>query len=124
MDLDRLREERVIRLTTYRRDSTPVGTPMNIAFDDNGHAYFRTSEDAAKVARLRRNADVEVAASTWRGTPTGPSSSATARRLEGAEAEQARRALVAKYRVMHGIIVPLRARLTGHAGVYYELTER
>ena len=122
MELDRLRDEHQILLTSYRRNGTPVGTPVNIAFD-GGHAYFRTSENAAKVRRIHNNPAVEVAPSTIRGKPTGPASGASARLLAGAEAESARLALVRKHRIVHGIIVPLRTKLTGHAGVYYELKD-
>ena len=122
MDIEQLRDLRAILLTTYRRDGTPVGTPVNVAID-GGHAYFRTSVDSGKVRRLRGNPEVTVAPSTLRGTATGPASTARARLLDGAEAERAHRALVSKYRIVHGIIVPLRTRLTGHAGAYYELTD-
>jgi PPOX class probable F420-dependent enzyme len=47
-------------LTTYRRDGTPVSTPVSIAVD--GHrALFRSYREAGKTRRLRRDPTVEVA---------------------------------------------------------------
>ena len=73
-----------VRLTTYRRDGTPVGTAVNLAVAGD-KAYFRTYEETWKFKRLARNHEVEVAPSTIRGEATGPSMHAEARALEGAE---------------------------------------
>lgn len=62
-----------ILLTTYKRDGTGVGTPMNIAVDGD-HAYFRTYGDAWKTKRMRNFPEVEICPSTWRGGPPGPPS--------------------------------------------------
>jgi hypothetical protein len=40
-------------LTTYRRDGTPVPTPLSVAVE-GGHAYVRSWETAGKAKRLRR----------------------------------------------------------------------
>jgi PPOX class probable F420-dependent enzyme len=52
--------QRTILLTTYRRDGTPVGTPVNIVVD-GGRAFVRTFDTAWKLKRIRNNPTVEVA---------------------------------------------------------------
>src|SRR3954454_15544690 len=84
--------QRTILLTSYRRDGTPVGTPVSIAVEGD-HAYFRTYDAAWKSKRLRRNPEVTIAPSTARGRVTGPAIRARARLLEGAEATHAGKAL-------------------------------
>ena len=72
-----------VLLTTYRRDGTPVGTPVNIAVDGD-LAFVRTWDAAWKLKRIRNNPEVEVAPCTVRGKPTGPAIRARAIR-EGAQ---------------------------------------
>jgi PPOX class probable F420-dependent enzyme len=123
-DLAPFNRQKTVVLTTYRRDGTPVGTPVSIAVD-GGHAYVRSFERAWKTRRIRNNAAVLVAPATMRGIPTAPAVAATARRLDGRESRQAARALARKYPLLHGVLVPLTHRLgrakTGRT-VYFELT--
>jgi uncharacterized protein len=74
--------QKYVLLTTYRRDGTPVGTPVNIAVDGDS-AFVRTWDTAWKLKRIRNNPEVEVAPSTKGGKPTGPALHARARILEG-----------------------------------------
>ncbi|MFC5762220.1 PPOX class F420-dependent oxidoreductase [Actinacidiphila bryophytorum] len=119
----RFTRQKTILLTTYKRDGTPVGTPVSIAVDGD-RAYFRTYEPAWKVKRLRNNPDVEIAPSTARGKPTGEAMHATATRLEGEEAAGAARALAHKYRFLHGFLVPFMHRRKGWKTLHYALTAR
>ena len=77
-----IRATKTVLLTTFKRDGSAVGTPVSIAFDGD-RAFFRTWHTAAKAKRLARNPKVEVAPSTLRGKPTGPSLSAHATLLQG-----------------------------------------
>lgn len=113
--------QRTIVLTTYRRDGTPVGTPVSIAVDGD-HAYIRTYDRAGKAKRLRNNANVEIAPSTIRGKPTGPSVRAQLRLLSGDEAKAAAARLARKHRILHGILVPLSHRLARYKTLHYEVT--
>jgi len=113
--------QRAIRLTTFRRDGTPVGTPVSIAVDGK-HAYIRTYDRAGKAKRLRNNPNVEIAPSTMRGKPTGPSIRAQVRLLSGDEAQKAATRLARKHRILHGILVPLSHRLARYKTLHYELT--
>ena len=110
-----------VLLTTYRRDGTAVGTPVNIAVEGD-RAFVRTFDKAWKVKRIRNNPLAEIAPSTVRGKPTGPAMRVRARLPSGDEAAHASRALVGKYRVVHGVLVPLAHRLRGYKTVHFELT--
>jgi PPOX class probable F420-dependent enzyme len=110
-----------VLLTTYRRDGTPVGTPVHIAVDGD-RAFVRTWDTAWKLKRIRNNPEVEVAPSTMRGVPTGSAVHARARVLEGAEAAYAARALARKHPVLHGFLIPLVHRLRGNKTMHIELT--
>lgn len=102
--------QKTVLLTTYRRDGSPVGTPVSIAVAGD-HAFLRSFEKAWKTRRLARNPDAIVAPSTMRGRPTGPGLPATVHRIDGAEARVAARALARKYPVLHGVLVPLAHRV-------------
>jgi PPOX class probable F420-dependent enzyme len=102
--------QRTVALTTYRRDGTPVSTPVSIAVDGD-RAVFRSYRKAGKTRRLRRDPTVEVAPSTFRGRPTGPAVRGTARLLDGGEARAAARLLRRKHPFLHGALVPLFHRL-------------
>ena len=108
-------------LTTYRRNGTPVGTPVHIAVDGD-RAFVRTWDATGKLKRIRNIPEVEVAPSRFRGVTTGPAIRAQARILAGEESVAAGRALAHKYPVMHGVLVPLVHRLRGNTTMHIELT--
>jgi hypothetical protein len=58
--------QRTVLLTTYRRNGTPVGTPVNIAVAAD-RAFVRTWDTTGKLKRIRNNPGVEVAPSTCAG---------------------------------------------------------
>lgn len=119
--LQRFIRQPTVLLTTYRRDGTPVGTPVNIAVEGD-RAFVRTWETAGKFKRIRNNPEVDLAPSTFRGRPTGPTSHARAKILSDAEAAHAGQALARKHPLLHGIIVPLIHRLRGYKTRHIELT--
>lgn len=83
-------------LVTYRRDGTPVPTPVWAAVSD-GLLYVRTERSSGKVKRLRRDARLLVAPCTVRGVPLGAPLEARARVLDGGEETVAERALAERY---------------------------
>ena len=83
-------------LVTFRRDGTPVPTPVWAAEAD-GHLYVRTERTAGKVKRLRNNPSLLVAPCTVRGKPLGNPFEAVARMLSRAEEPVAERALATRY---------------------------
>ncbi len=115
-------KQRNILLTTYKRDGTAVGTPVNIAVDGD-HAYIRTYDKAWKAKRMRNNPEVEIAPSTARGVPTGPPSKAQVRLLDtdGAEARRAAELLQRKHRLLQGVFVPLFHRMKKYRTLHYEV---
>lgn len=113
--------QKTVLLTTYRRNGTPVRTPVSIAVD-GGYAYIRSWETAGKAKRLRNTPEVEVAPCTARGTPKGPPLTARAERLDGAEARHAADVLGAKYRFLQRILVPCAHRVLRYTTVHYRLT--
>jgi uncharacterized protein len=119
--LDRFVRQHTVLLTTYRRDGTPVGTPVSIAVDGD-RAFIRTWDTAGKFKRIRNNPTVEIAPSTFRGTPTGPALRTHARVLSGDESAYAAQLLVRKHPILHGMLVPLIHRLRGNTTMHIELT--
>ncbi|MGI8858900.1 MAG: PPOX class F420-dependent oxidoreductase [Rubrobacteraceae bacterium] len=107
-------------LTTYRRDGTPVGTPVSIVVEGD-HAYFRTWATSGKMKRIRNNPEVEVAPSTALGKQTGPAIWGRVRLLKGDEATHAARLLSRKHPVMQRFLVPMAHRLRGYETVHLEL---
>lgn len=118
--LEPLRQTKTILLTTFKRDGTPVDTPVSIAFEGD-RAFFRTWDSAHKTTRLRNNPDVEVAPSTLRGTPTGPAIRAQATLLNGREARLAAKALAQHHRFLQALLVPMAHRLMRYQTMHYEL---
>jgi PPOX class probable F420-dependent enzyme len=112
--------QRTVLLTSYRRDGTPIGTPVSVAVEGD-HAYFRTYDAAWKAKRLRRNPEVTIAPSTARGQATGPAIRARVRLLDGAEAAHAAQALARKHPLLQGVLVPAFHRLRHYRTLHFEL---
>ena len=66
-----LAAERYISLTTFKRDGTPVSTPVWVVSDDGRRLLVWTGAGTWKVRRLRRDPRVLVAASSFRGRERG-----------------------------------------------------
>lgn len=118
--LSSLKDTKTILLTTYKRDGTPVGTPVSIAFDGD-RAFFRSYHKAWKTKRLRNNPNVQVAPATVKGTPTGPALDARATLLDGDQARVAARALARRHRVLQAVVVPVMHRVARYRTMHYEL---
>jgi uncharacterized protein len=121
--LEPLRQTKTILLTTYRRDGSPVATPVSIAFRGD-RAFFRTWHKAHKTKRLRSNPAVEVTPSTLKGEPAGPAIDAQATLLRGREERVAAKALARRHRLLQGVVVPMSHRLMRYQTVHYELSPR
>ena len=119
-DLEAVRHARTILLTTYKRDGTPVETPV-ISRVEGDRAFFRSYDKAWKTKRLRNNPHVQVAASTLRGRHTGPLIHARAALLGDEQARIAARALARRHRLLQAVLVPLAHRLMHYQTMHYEL---
>ncbi len=97
-----LGDERYILLTTFRRDGTPVATPVWAVKLDGGEVGFWTSSGSGKAKRLAHTARVTVQPCDGRGRVKEGSSSvdATARVVTGTEFEAIAERVVAKYGAM------------------------
>jgi len=121
--IESLAQERTVLLTTFRRDGTPVATPVHIA-SGGDVAYIRTFDPSGKLKRLRRSPEALAAPCTFRGRLTGPTANVAVRELDGAEAEKAASALAAKYPFVHGRLIPWLHRLKGVRTVHLEMRLR
>ncbi len=65
-------------LITYKKDGTPMPSPLWFGVGD-GKLYAETGADDWKVKRIRRDPTVRVAPSDTRGKPKGPPFVGTAR---------------------------------------------
>ncbi|GHB74075.1 PPOX class F420-dependent oxidoreductase [Streptomyces cirratus] len=66
MTLEELGRGKYVSLTTFRKDGTPVATPV-WAVADGGELYVWTRSDSWKVKRIRNNGKVTVSACDVRG---------------------------------------------------------
>jgi len=71
MSLAQLAEERYVSLTTFRKDGTPVSTPVWVAGDEEGRLLVWTAAESWKVKRIRRDHHVRVAPCTGLGKERG-----------------------------------------------------
>jgi PPOX class probable F420-dependent enzyme len=97
-----LSDEKYILLTTFRRDGTPVSTPVWIVALDGETVGFWTSSGSGKVKRLAHTARVTVQPSDARGRVKQGSTAAeaTARVVTGSEFEAISQRVIAKYGFM------------------------
>lgn len=95
--LDELSRARYVLLRSFRRDGTPVDTPMWFAFDD-GALLLRTGV-GPKAKRLARRPDVELTVCNYRGRVRAGTTPMAGRAtiLSGADAVRADGLLHARY---------------------------
>ena len=85
-----------VLLTTFKRDGTPVPTPVWVVRHGDELRVW-TAPNAGKVKRIRRSAKVQIAPCGMRGKPYGASVDAIATLLPPSAADQVLDALVQKY---------------------------
>ncbi|MCV7195473.1 PPOX class F420-dependent oxidoreductase [Mycobacterium angelicum] len=109
-------------LRTFRRDGTPIDTPIWFAFD--GDALLFRTKVGPKTKRLTARPEVELAACDYRGRvrPGAPTMAGRATVLSGAEAERANRVLHKRYGWQWNI-VPL-LKIPGVTNVHRDLPFR
>ena len=95
-----------VALTTFRRDGTPVSTPVWFV-PENGSLLVETDGDSYKVKRIRRNQNVTVASCNATGRVTGESVSAHAAILPAEELPRVERLLHRKYRLDYIFVLPI-----------------
>ena len=113
-----------VLLTTYRKDGTPVGTPL-WAVAENDKLFVWTVTDSWKVKRLRRNPAVTVRPCDVRGKPKGEEVAGTGRILDAAETDHVRKLLKRKYFILGPLTIigsNLRRGKAGTIGIEITLT--
>ena len=93
---DLLADARYVSVTTFRRDGTPIATPMGPIFEE-GRLYFFTPTQSGKMKRIRRNPRVEVAPCTMRGQVKGAKVLGIARILTGEDDDRLQAAFRRKW---------------------------
>ncbi len=84
MDVGTLAKNRYLSLTTFRRDGTPVATPVWVAQQGDELVVY-TAKSSGKVKRLRHSSRVLLAPCDMRGRVTGDVVEGTARLQDEAE---------------------------------------
>ena len=100
--LDPFAGQRYLNLESYKRDGTPVQTPVWFA-EEEGVLYVYTLANAGKVKRIRRDPHIRIAPCTMRGTVTGPWMEAEATIVDATTAAHGHALLRHKYGWMKGI---------------------
>ena len=120
--LDELSHTRYALLRSFRRDGTPVDTPIWFGLD--GDALLFRTKVGPKTKRLATRRDVELAACDYRGRVHPGATTAAGRStiLSGADAERANRLLHQRYGWQWNI-VPL-IKVPGVTNVHQDLCAR
>lgn len=101
--VSRLGSGKYLLVTSYRKDGSPVATPVWVVPDGDALGVW-TAADSYKVKRIRRRADVLVGPCDMRGRPIGAP--------HPAHAEIADPATTARYRTLIARKYGLAGRLT------------
>jgi PPOX class probable F420-dependent enzyme len=94
--LDELGAGKYLLVTSYRKNGTPVATPVWVVRDGDALGVW-TSADSWKVKRIRNRTDVLVGPCDLRGNPTGDQVPATAEICDAATTGRYRQLIGRKY---------------------------
>ncbi len=88
-----------VSLTTYKKDGTPVATPLWGAREGDRLLVW-TATDSWKVKRIKRNSRVTIAPCSAKGKLEGAPVDGIAEVLDAAGTEEARAAIASKYGIL------------------------
>ena len=97
-------DQKYVNLETYKKDGTPVRTPVWFMIDDD-IVYVVTREKTGKVKRLKNNQNIRIVPCSFKGKPESEWIKGIAQNITGEEAEKAIKLRKKKY--------GFSARLTG-----------
>ncbi|WP_333778137.1 PPOX class F420-dependent oxidoreductase [Streptomyces sp. IBSBF 3136] len=120
---DRLGSGKYLLVTSYRKDGTPVATPVWVVPDGDALGVWTTT-GSWKVKRIRRRADVLVGPCDVRGRPTGRQVPATAEIADAATTARYRTLIARKYGIVGRLTLlgsRLRRGLDGTVGITVKL---
>jgi PPOX class probable F420-dependent enzyme len=95
-------DQRYLNLESFKRDGTPVQTPVWFA-EEHGILYIYTLANAGKVKRICRHPRIRLAPCTMCGTVIGPWMDADATIVDATTAAHGHALLHRKYGWMKGI---------------------
>lgn len=108
-----------VSLTTFKKDGTPVATPLWGARDGDRLLVWTTT-DSWKVKRIKRNPSVTIAPCSARGKVEGDAVEGVAEIMDAAGTENARSAISSKYGILGWLTVKgssLRRGKSGTVGI-------
>lgn len=117
--LERLGSGKYLLITSYRKNGTPVATPVWVVRDGDTLGVW-TPADSWKVKRIRARADVLVGPCDVRGNPTGNQAPATAGICDPETTARYRTLIARKYGVVGRLTLfgsRLRRGLKGTVGI-------
>jgi len=114
-EVERLGRGNYLLVTTFRRDGTPVPTPVWVGRDGDELIVW-TQTTAGKVKRIRNNPQVELTECDLRGRPRGTPVKGTARILDTDGTEHGRRVLKKKYGITGKVMISASKRFRGRDG--------
>ncbi|MEU1980637.1 PPOX class F420-dependent oxidoreductase [Nocardia sp. NPDC019395] len=125
MSWDQLAHAKYVLLTTYKKDGSPVGTPVWVA-PEGERLLVWTNATSWKVKRIRRRPEVTVQVSDNRGRPVGEEVySGAAEILDPAGTERTRDIVARKYGILGTLAIRGHKLLRGAGGsVGIAITER
>ena len=109
--LEQFSEQKYINLETYKRDNTPVKTPVWFVID-KGLVYIITRESTGKVKRLKNNQNVRIVPCSFKGEIKNEWVNGKAQMVTGSEADNVIKLRKKKY----GFAVRLSGLFTSQKG--------
>lgn len=122
--LERLGAGKYLLVTSYRKNGTPVTTPVWMVRDGDTLGV-RTPADSWKVKRIRARGDILVGPCDLRGNPTGDQIPATAEIADKATGARYRSLIARKYGILGRLMIldsRLRRGADGTLGIRVRLT--
>ena len=116
-----LQGRQYVNLTTFRKDGSPVRTPLWFS-EVGGHLYAFTGRNTGKVKRIRNDGGVLVCPCNMRGRPLGPETAGAARLLPSGESSVAKESLNRKYGLQKRAFGPIQRLLGRGEEVYLEIS--
>ena len=109
--LEQFLDQKYINLETYKKDGTPIRTPVWFVIDKN-LIYVITRESTGKVKRLRNNQNVRIVPCSFKGEPKNEWVKGAAEKITGDEADKVIKLRKKKY----GMFVRLIGVFTSQKG--------
>ena len=94
--LEQFLDQKYINLETYKKDSTPIRTPVWFVIDNN-LIYIITRDSTGKVKRLKNNQNVQIVPCSFKGKPKNGWVKGKAEKITGQEADKAIKLRKKKY---------------------------